>query len=188
MPCKAVQYSDLMVCHQCGLKWDTNDPDPPACRNVTPTFEFEIEPHSDVWVVYTHSHDGCVFFLGYGKLRDFGNKPNLQAHPGYNQYMRVVRPARIKISGEIYPTAREAMKSAAAKFQALKIPHSMYVNPFATHYKHCIIRCLETGDMFPTAKEAAKWAGVTPAQMSQHLNRAAGYPLIKGLTFVKEVK
>ena len=30
--CKAVQYSDQMVCHACGLYWDVNDPEPPACQ------------------------------------------------------------------------------------------------------------------------------------------------------------
>lgn len=29
--CQAVQYSDLMVCHLCDLRWDTNDAAPPAC-------------------------------------------------------------------------------------------------------------------------------------------------------------
>lgn len=28
--CKARQYSDQMMC-QCGLAWDVNDPEPPAC-------------------------------------------------------------------------------------------------------------------------------------------------------------
>lgn len=28
--CKARQYSDQMQC-ECGLTWDTNDPDPPPC-------------------------------------------------------------------------------------------------------------------------------------------------------------
>jgi hypothetical protein len=28
--CRAVQYSDSMVC-DCGLRWDTNDPYPPLC-------------------------------------------------------------------------------------------------------------------------------------------------------------
>lgn len=30
--CKAIQYSDQMQCGQCGLAWDVNDDDPPACR------------------------------------------------------------------------------------------------------------------------------------------------------------
>lgn len=30
--CKAVQYSDQMVCHACGLYWDVNDPESPACQ------------------------------------------------------------------------------------------------------------------------------------------------------------
>lgn len=29
--CKAVQYSDSMVCEACGLSWDTNDAAPPPC-------------------------------------------------------------------------------------------------------------------------------------------------------------
>lgn len=30
--CLAVQYSDSMVCRECGLRWDVNDPYPPPCR------------------------------------------------------------------------------------------------------------------------------------------------------------
>jgi len=30
--CKARQYSDQMHCAECGLSWDVNDPDEPACR------------------------------------------------------------------------------------------------------------------------------------------------------------
>lgn len=29
--CKARQESDQKVCHDCGLRWDMNDPEPPAC-------------------------------------------------------------------------------------------------------------------------------------------------------------
>lgn len=32
--CKAVQYSDEMVCNECGLRWDTNDQDPPQCNSA----------------------------------------------------------------------------------------------------------------------------------------------------------
>lgn len=30
--CKARQFSDQMVCEPCGLRWDVNDPEPPACK------------------------------------------------------------------------------------------------------------------------------------------------------------
>lgn len=30
--CEARQYSDEMICGRCGLRWDANDPDRPACR------------------------------------------------------------------------------------------------------------------------------------------------------------
>lgn len=32
MSCKARQYSDQMNCKDCGLVWDVNDPEPPACN------------------------------------------------------------------------------------------------------------------------------------------------------------
>jgi hypothetical protein len=30
--CQARQYSDQMCCGKCGLEWDVNDPEPPACK------------------------------------------------------------------------------------------------------------------------------------------------------------
>lgn len=34
MICKAIQYSDQMQCGTCGLAWDVNDPEPPACKPI----------------------------------------------------------------------------------------------------------------------------------------------------------
>jgi len=30
--CNARRYGDQMICAPCGLIWDVNDPEPPACR------------------------------------------------------------------------------------------------------------------------------------------------------------
>ena len=35
--CHAIQYSDEMHCPVCRLRWDTNDPEPPACARKTPS-------------------------------------------------------------------------------------------------------------------------------------------------------
>jgi len=35
--CKALQYSDQMLCGACGLAWDVNDEDPPECKPVART-------------------------------------------------------------------------------------------------------------------------------------------------------
>jgi hypothetical protein len=32
--CFARQYSDQMICSACGLIWDLNDPEPPACGKI----------------------------------------------------------------------------------------------------------------------------------------------------------
>ena len=29
--CEPVQYSDTVVCRQCGISWDAGDPNPPRC-------------------------------------------------------------------------------------------------------------------------------------------------------------
>jgi hypothetical protein len=35
MTCKAIQQSDEMFCATCGLRWDVNDSEPPACATIT---------------------------------------------------------------------------------------------------------------------------------------------------------
>lgn len=35
MTCHARQYSDEMHCPVCRLRWDVNDPEPPACAQLT---------------------------------------------------------------------------------------------------------------------------------------------------------
>lgn len=39
MKCKARQYSDQKVCHDCRLVWDVNDPYPPKGKCDTNTVE-----------------------------------------------------------------------------------------------------------------------------------------------------
>lgn len=39
MACEARRELDEMVC-RCGKRWDTKDPDPPACQPATPTTNF----------------------------------------------------------------------------------------------------------------------------------------------------
>lgn len=33
--CNARQYNDQMMCSHCGLAWDVNDLDPPACKPMS---------------------------------------------------------------------------------------------------------------------------------------------------------
>lgn len=50
MACKAIQYSDEMHCAPCGLRWDTNDPDPPPCRLDAPPQARPEETEDDGFV------------------------------------------------------------------------------------------------------------------------------------------
>jgi len=40
--CNAKQYSDLMECRPCKLKWDINDSDPPECRRIGFLTDYEL--------------------------------------------------------------------------------------------------------------------------------------------------
>lgn len=37
MACEARRYGDTTMCGPCGLQWDTNDPEPPACLGKNPS-------------------------------------------------------------------------------------------------------------------------------------------------------
>lgn len=158
---------------------------------MTPTFSFEFPVNADtrkIWVVFTHSHDGHVFFIGYCPFADFLVKPNLKLHPGWSEYMRTIKPSSVQVNASIYYSAREAMKAGLALYKSTGIPRNMYANPFQHHYRHCTVRCIETDQVFQTARAAADWIGVHRSQMSMHLARRSGYAAIKGYTFQKEAK
>lgn len=45
--CSAVQQSDEMFCAKCGLRWDVNDPEPPACRKSFPETQSNLGTMTD---------------------------------------------------------------------------------------------------------------------------------------------
>jgi hypothetical protein len=57
MTCHAVQMSDQMVCGQCGLQWDVNDPEPPECV-----------PNEGI---ARHNFDGTIEIIGSPKMPVF---------------------------------------------------------------------------------------------------------------------
>jgi len=38
--CRSRRTDDQMICGQCGLAWDINDPEPPSCRMAVTPAEF----------------------------------------------------------------------------------------------------------------------------------------------------
>jgi hypothetical protein len=56
--CKAFQQSDQMVCHRCGLIWDMNDPEPPACGLTTEVSQLDVQEYKSdpVYVTPEDAH------------------------------------------------------------------------------------------------------------------------------------
>ena len=53
--CQARQYGDQMICAACGLNWDTNDPEPPACRKVDKRTKKAKEAAAGLDAAMTHA-------------------------------------------------------------------------------------------------------------------------------------
>ena len=49
--CSARQHSDQMCCGRCGLAWDMNDPDPPACTPPEVSTGKKKKPYSAVRIL-----------------------------------------------------------------------------------------------------------------------------------------
>lgn len=47
------------------------------------------------------------------------------------------------------------------------------------------VKCMTTGQVFPTSRKAAAFANISPATLSQHLNNPSRYPTAGGYTFQK---
>lgn len=151
-------------------------------------FSFDIKPTGspgDVFVTFTHSHDGFIFFIGYAPIDRFMSEPNLRLHSAWQTYVKTVNPPSVKVDAWIHQSARLAFLHASELQQKYKLPIEMYCNPFANHYRYGLIKCEETDRFFKTGAEAARWIGCSPAQMSCHLARKSGYRTIKGYTFTK---
>lgn len=53
--CLARQYGDQMICHACGLNWDTNDPEPPECKKGTKRTKKAKEAAAGLDAAMTHA-------------------------------------------------------------------------------------------------------------------------------------
>lgn len=70
--CDARQFSDQMICGRCGLQWDTNDPDPPACiPRGKPIMEPTKPETRTVYIVHPgviNARDGDTHFISGREL------------------------------------------------------------------------------------------------------------------------
>ena len=57
--CNIKHYGYSTVCHNCGLRWGTNDQNPPKCKTEEPKAERK-QTYADRLVAYVDRLDGYV--------------------------------------------------------------------------------------------------------------------------------
>lgn len=68
--CDAIRYGDTTMCGTCGTQWDTNDPEPPACK-VKFQPPYIIDPARSTPYVNGHFSSNLTWYRGtwHGKPR-----------------------------------------------------------------------------------------------------------------------
>ena len=100
--CKARQYSDQMMCDQCALAWDMNDPEPPECGQGGVDNDYQTEKKK---VLYESAGNG-------GGVHDRGTNPTTR---GENRGNSVGNSSRVGVvtlvieDPEVVPNVGEPM-------------------------------------------------------------------------------
>lgn len=77
-PCRPMQFSDMMECGTCRLKWDVNDPAPPKCGREL----------NEVWI------DFIGVWVDFDGKRYSGDQGRGYAYPGWFDAWRIRRALR----------------------------------------------------------------------------------------------
>lgn len=144
--------------------------------------EFDSDQFEKTHVVYTHSVNGELIFVGCCLLPEIGLMTAARCN---SEWVRVARTG-IKIKMAIIAATTD---ERIAQFHlAITISeHKPYCNingkPIGNTHKRKQVRCEQTGTLFGSVREAAQAALVTSATMSNHLNKRPGYATIRSKTY-----
>lgn len=129
------------------------------------------------WAVYKLHEVGTldVIFVGYSKLTDVLKTPDIRGNPSFDFNQPVIIDV-VSIHNNMGEASRESSKIA--------LQHERpRLNQSAAMVRHSPIVCVETGQQWPNAAEAARQQGIGVGNLSKHLNNQAGHKTVKGLTY-----
>jgi hypothetical protein len=129
------------------------------------------------WAVYI-VRDGAtasVVYVGHCRLVSFAALPDLQGNPSFNP------DAPLIVSLEaVHPDRAAAINLA----NGLIICHNRpALNRSSCLRRHATIECVDTGERWSSAAEAARCCGISPAHLANHLNRRPGYNTVNNRVY-----
>lgn len=146
---------------------------------------FSIDPvlvTLNPFVVYTlHDRAGAIQFIGISKFTSVLATPDARANPLFNSVFPQGSVMTIKI-------IMSFQKKTEAQNYLFKWMQSQTERPFMMKYgarmaRSKPVRCIETGELYPSVSEASRLHGITQPFMSNHLRRRTGFERVRGKTF-----
>lgn len=123
--------------------------------------------------------DRRVMFAGSCQFRQLLEAPDARKNRAWRQYVAPVNRIIIKVVA-MFDNPHEAANEAATQARALKPYCNVHGERDTSAGK---VRCIDDGLEYRNAAAAARFYGISPGAMSNHLNQRAGYSTIRGLCF-----
>ena len=135
------------------------------------------EEMSSAWCMYTllDKETAKTVYVGHCLLSEVFNMPDARLTPSFDEGKPVILRVGIIALDKI------DVKTAAQEI--LNKDGTPPWNRAALCTRNSAIKCIDTGEVFASVKEAVKAHGLTQSALSNHLNGKKGYKQVKGRTY-----
>lgn len=130
---------------------------------------------------YLHTMNDQPLYVGACRLSELMDAPDARQNSEWNRCVVAQSAVTLTIVSE-HPTLLEA--ETAALIHALTVKAYCNLNGQKVIEKRGnAVMCIDTGEEFATAAEAAKILKLSTSNLSNHLNGKAGFHTVKGKRF-----
>ena len=139
-----------------------------------------------LWAIYTHSDiNGVVHYVGVTPLSKLFTLEDATCNSLWTDYFGTpITTLEIKVIA-LTPNETEAYREQMRQVAL----HNPICNKkgFYVDVKRQQVKCIETGEVFSSAAEAARMHGLSNSALVNHLNRKSGHRSVKGRTYIRVV-
>ena len=147
---------------------------------TTATIEYKPALVHRQFVCYSHTMNDQPLYVGACLMSELTSAPDARRN---SEWARIVTEAstiivRVVSVHDNFPAAQ-----AAALGHALITRAHCNIHGHNIGSKRDVIVCVETGEQFATAAEAARAHGISASNLSNHLSGKPGFRAVKGRTY-----
>lgn len=138
-----------------------------------------LKDENRTWCVYTHHIQKRLIYVGSCKLKDFYNFPDARRISKWIELTNLYGYVEIELNS-VHDIEWKALNHASQLRELLKPECNGSYR--VDNYK-AVIRCKETGVIYHSMTDAAKFVNATVSAISQHLSGKKNFGRVKGFTF-----